>query len=458
MRGRCAPSPYAAKKLQPTHDQPRADGSEFPAQQSVWRRVAVDLTPLRTSRDFRLLWLGELVSEAGSYVTLVAVYVQVFALTRSAAAVGLVGLAQLVPLAFAALLGGPLIDRHNRRRLLLVGQCGQAGASGVLLVGAISGNPPLALVYLGAALAGGFGGFSLSVRGAMIPNLVPPEHLQSALSLNQAMYATCVITGPAVGGLIIEELGLAWAYGVDVVSFGATIAACLLMRPQWPVGGSADGEREARGGSLATGWAQVTEGFRFLRGRRVLQSTFYVDLIAMVFGMPRALFPVLAVTQFHAGPKIVGVLFSAVSVGALAGALTAGWVRRVKRQGLAVLWAVALWGVGIVAFGLSGDVLVLALGCLAVAGAADVVSAVFRGTILQQAVPDALRGRMSAVHILVVVGGPRLGDVEAGVVASLFTPTVSVVTGGVACIAGVGLLALAVPEFARYRAPHAVEA
>jgi MFS family permease len=428
--------------------------SAFPPRRSLLRRIAVDLTPLRKSRDFRLLWTGELVSEAGSYVTLVAVYVQVFALTRSAAAVGLVGLAQLVPLAFAALLGGPLIDTHDRRRLLLLGQCGQAAASGVLLAGAIAGDPPLVLVYAGAALVGGFGGFSLTVRSAMTPNLVPAEQLQSALSLNQAMFATCVIVGPAVGGVIIDEAGLAWAYGVDVVSFAATIAACLLMRPQVPVGGPAADEREAGGGSLAAGWAQITEGFRFLRGRRVLQSTFYVDLIAMIFGMPRALFPVLAVTQFHSGPKIVGVLFSAVSVGALMGALTAGWVRHVHRQGLAVLWSVAVWGLGIVAFGLAGDSLALALGCLAVAGAGDVVSAVFRGTILQQGLPDALRGRVSAVHILVVVGGPRLGDVEAGVVASIFTPTVSVVAGGAVCIAGVALLAIAVPEFARYRTPQ----
>jgi MFS family permease len=224
------------------------------------------------------------------------------------------------------------------------------------------------------------------------------------------------------------------------------------MRRQVPAPGPETEAREVRGGAIAIGWRQMTEGFRFMRGRRVLQSSFYVDLIAMIFGMPRVLFPLLAVTQFDAGPKIVGVLFSAVSVGALLGALTTGWVKHIERQGLAVLWAVAVWGLGIVGFGLSGDLL-LALGCLAVAGAADVVSAVFRGTILQDSVPDSLRGRMSSVHILVVVGGPRLGDVEAGIVASLFTPTVSVVTGGVACIAGVGLLALFVPEFARYRAP-----
>jgi MFS family permease len=397
------------------------------------------------------------VSETGSWVALVAVYIQVFALTGSAAAVGLVGLAQLVPLAFASLFGGPLADRHDRRRLLLVGQLGQTASSGILLLGALIGHPPVALVYSGAALVALFSGFSLTVRGAMIPNLVPARQLPSALSLNQAMFATCLIVGPAIGGVIIDSVGLSWAYGIDVVSFAATIAACVLMRPQLPDRGAAQHDGDARGGPLATGWAQITEGFRFLRGRRVLQSTFYVDLVAMIFGMPRALFPVLAVTQFHSGSGTVGLLFSAVSVGALAGALTAGWVRHIERQGLAVLWAVTVWGIGIVAFGLAGNVLVLALGCLAVAGGADVVSAVFRGTILQQGVPDSLRGRLSAVHILVVVGGPRLGDVEAGVVASLFTPMVSVVAGGVACIMGVAVLAMLVPEFATYRAPQLAE-
>ena len=415
------------------------------------RAVAVDVTPLRTSRDFRLLWTGELVSGTGSQIALVAIYVQVFALTGSVAAVGLVGLVQLVPLAFAALLGGPVIDAHDRRRLLLIGQCGQAAGSALLLLGALAGHPPLALVYAGAAVVAGFGGFSLSVRSSMTPNLVPNAQLSAALSLNQVMWNTSLIVGPAVGGIVIAQAGFSWAYGIDVATFAATIVACLLMRPQVPSGRPVDEEREAEAGALSRGWQDITEGFRFLRGRRVLQSTFYVDLIAMIFGMPRALFPVLAMTQFGAGPEIVGVLFSAVSVGALLGALSAGWVSRIRRQGLAVLWAVVVWGLGIVGFGLSGDSLPLAVSCLAVAGAADVVSAVFRSTILQTTVPDNLRGRMSAVHILVVVGGPRVGDVEAGLVAALTTPTIAVLTGGLACIIGVGVLALAVPEFARYR-------
>jgi MFS family permease len=411
------------------------------------RRLAVDLTPLR-HRDFRLLWLGDLISEAGSQITLVAVFVQVFALTDSAAAVGLVGLVQLVPLAIAALLGGPLIDAVDRRRLLLTAQCGQAMASGLLFAGALAGHPPLALVYVGAGLVAGFGGLALSTRLSMTPNLVPPDQLSSALSLHQVMWNTCLIAGPALGGVIIDRLGLSWAYGIDVASFGAVIVACALMRPQVPHRGRDADRRPLH----ARGWQDLTEGLRFLRGRRTLQATFYVDLVAMIFGMPRALFPVLAATQFGGGSETVGLLFSAVGIGALLAALTTGWVRHVRRQGLAVLWAVAVWGLGIVAFGFSGDRLGLALGCLAVAGGADVVSAVFRGTILQQNTPDELRGRISAVHTLVVVGGPRIGDVEAGVVASVFSPMVSVVSGGVVCVAGVVLLGVLFPELARYRA------
>jgi MFS family permease len=408
------------------------------------RTLAVDLTPLRRHRDFRLLWTGELISQAGSQITLVAVFIQVFRLTGSSAAVGLIGLAQLGPLIVVTLVGAPLIDRVDRRRLMVLAAGGQAVASGVLLVGALAGRPPLALVFAAAGLAGGLAGFSLSTRSAVTPNTVPAGQLPQALALNQVMWQTCQIVGPALGGVIVARVGLSWAYGLDVASFGGAIVTALLMTPQPP-------RRSDAAAQPAPGWRGIAEGFRYLRGRRVLQSTFTADLIAMIFGMPRALFPVLALTQFHRGEEVVGALFSSVAVGALLGALTTGWVGRVRRQGLAVLVAVGVWGLGIVAFGLVGDALWLGLGCLAVAGAADVISAVFRGTILQQSVPDALRGRLSALHIVVVAGGPRLGDFEAGVVAAIFTPTVSVVSGGLACVAGVLVLAAAVPEFARYR-------
>ncbi len=413
------------------------------------RRIAVDITPLRASRNFRLLWFGEMVSETGSFIGLVALYIQVYRLTHSAFAVGAIGLVQLVPLVAVTVLGSPLVDRIDRRRLLLIAQTGQAAASGLLLAVTLAGHPHVAVVYLGAAAIAGLSGFALSVRTAITPNLVPEAQLPAALTLTQAMFHTCLIVGPALGGIIVGRFGLAWAYGIDVVSFVATIGAAALMSAQPPKRDRADPAGEAAG--RPSGWASIVAGFRYLGGKRILQSVFIVDLIAMTFGMPRALFPILAMTQFHAGPEVVGLLFSAVSVGALGAALTAGWVGRIERQGLAVLLAVAVWGLGIVGFGLAGDQLVVATLCLAVAGAADVISAVFRGTILQSTVPDDLRGRLSAVNIVVVTGGPRLGDVEAGVVASLASPTVSVVTGGLLCLVGVVALALAVPSFARYR-------
>jgi len=244
---------------------------------------------------------------------------------------------------------------------------------------------------------------------------------------------------------VIQRLGLAWAYGIDLVTYVAMVAAAMSLSPVPP----------ERGETAATGWRAVAEGFAFVRRRPVLQAAFGIDIIAMVFGMPRALFPILAVAQFHRGAAVVGLLFAAPAVGALVGALTTGWVKHVRRQGMAVVWAVVLWGAGIAAFGLVGSNLWLGLFFLAFAGAADVISAVFRSTILQLSVPDSLRGRLSSIHILVVTGGPRLGDLEAGLVASVASPTFSVVSGGLLCIAGAGLIAWLVPSFRRYRAGDA---
>jgi len=406
------------------------------------RRVAVDTTPLRSSRDYRLLWSGELVSETGHQMSHVAVFVQVFQLTRSASAVGLVGLVELVPLVLMSIAAGGIVDAVDRRKLWLGMQFGFAAASTLLLVNSLSPHPPLGVVYLGAGLTAGLSGIASPTQAAMTPRLVSRKDLPSAIALNQVMWNSTAILGPAAGGVIIGAFGLPWAYGIDAITYGATITAGILMRPMPP----AASERRA------SGVAAIREGFAYLKGRRVLQSTFIADLIAMVFGMPRALFPILAVEQFHDGAEIVGVLFSALAVGALGGALTTGWVGRVRHQGRAVIIAIALWGGCIVGFGLAGDNLALAVVLLAAAGAADVISAVFRSAILQLSVPDQLRGRISAIHILVVTGGPRLGDFEAGMVAAAFSPVASVISGGLACLAGVGILALAVPQFRRYQA------
>jgi MFS family permease len=264
----------------------------------------------------------------------------------------------------------------------------------------------------------------------------------AAAALNQIVWNGAGLFGPAIAGVVVGKLGFPWAYGIDLISIGLLILASILIRPMPP----AEGER------ATVGWRAVKEGFAFLRGRQVLQSTFVIDIIAMVFGMPRALFPVLITSQFHESATVVGLLFAAPAVGAFVGAATTGWVGRVRHQGLAVIWAVVVWGAGIAAFGLAGDHLWLALFFLAVAGAADVISAIFRNTILQVTVPENLRGRLFGIHILVVTGGPRLGDLEAGLVAAAFSPLASVVSGGLLCIAGAGLVAWRVPAFRRYHA------
>jgi MFS family permease len=405
------------------------------------RGLAVDTRPLREHRDFRLLWYGQLISETGHQMTRLAIWIQIYALTRSAAALGLVGLIELVFLMASTVFGGSLVDRYDRRQLLLLTQVAFAGASGLLLLNALGASPPVWVVYLGAGLAAAISGIASPTMTAMVPRLVPHDQLPNALALNQVMWNATMIVGPAVGGVIIGLTGVQWAYAIDVATYGATITAALMMRPMPP----------AEGSKNVSGMAAIKEGFAYLKGRPVLQSTFIVDLIAMIFGMPRVLFPVLAVQEFNGGAAIVGIMASALAVGAVLGALTTGWVGRIRRQGLAVLIAVGIWGACIVGFGLAAGSLWLALLFLAVAGGADVISAVFRGSILQLSVPDRLRGRLSAIHILVVTGGPRLGDFESGIVAVLFTPVASVLIGGLACIAGVIGLGAAVPQFRRWR-------
>ncbi|HJP66732.1 MAG TPA: MFS transporter, partial [Actinomycetota bacterium] len=406
------------------------------------RGLAVDLSPLRQSRDFRVLWIGELVSMVGRQITVVALPFQVFVLTHSSFAVGLIGLAQLIPLVLFTIAGGAVADRVDRRSLILVTEAGMAGSTVLLLLGAIHGHPSLWYLYTATGLQAGISGINWPARSAAVPNLVSRDRLPAALALNQIMFNGSMVVGPALAGLLLSRFGLRWAYAADVASCVAAIGAAWLLRPLPP-------KREET--TRVSGWADIREGFAYLRGRRVLLGTFLIDLDAMIFGMPRALFPVLALTVFHVGPSGLGLLYAAPAIGALLGALTTGWVGRVSRQGLAVIWAVALWGAAITAFGLSGRLFALALLFLAIAGAADVISAVFRGTILQLSVPDSLRGRVSAVHIMVVTGGPRLGDVEAGWVAALVSPWFSVVSGGAVCVIGALLLAAAIPELARYR-------
>ncbi|MDP9330869.1 MAG: MFS transporter [Actinomycetota bacterium] len=409
-------------------------------------RIALDITPLRTSRDFRVLWIGLFVSDLGYQFALVAMFVQVYRLTGSAGKVGLIGLFSLVALIAGSIVSGAVVDAYDRRKLLMLSQVGLAIGATMLLAGALAGRPSVWLVYAAASITAGVSAVDNPTRSAMTPRLVGTALVPSAMALNQVVWNAVGLLGPAVGGVLIAHLGLSWAYGFDLVTYGAAFLTAILVAPMPPVPLGVGEE------ATATGWAAVKEGFAFVRDSRLLQSTFAIDLIAMIFGLPRALFVVLAATQFHRGPQVVGLLFSAPALGALLGALTGGWVKHVSRQGMAVVWAVIGWGASIAAFGLVGRHLALALVFLAMGGWADVISAIFRSTILQLSVPERLRGRLSAIHILVVTGGPRLGDFEAGVVAQVFSPALSVVSGGLACIVGAGLVAAVYSELRRYRA------
>lgn len=406
-------------------------------------RFIVDTTPLRESSQFRLLYVGQLVSATGSQVTQVAAPVQVYQLTGSSFAVGLLGLAQLVPLIVGSIIGGALADQHDRRKLLLIAQILLAATSAGLVVNALAPSPQLWVIYVLTALSAGFSGLDNPTRSAATPTLVRRDLLASALALNQLMWQTCLVVGPALAGIMLARIDVAFAYAFDVGTFVVAIGALLLMRPILPIGGGTKASRSS-----------VMEGIRYLAGKPALQGTFVIDVNAMVFGMPRALFPALGLTVYAGGAlngeTVVGLLYAAPAAGALLAALTSGWLGKVDRQGRAVVLAVVVWGAAIALFGLARW-LPLALACLAVAGAADVVSAVFRNSVLQLTVPDRLRGRLSSIHIAVVTGGPRLGDVEAGTVAALAGPTFSVVSGGLLCIAGAGLIARLLPELPRWR-------
>ncbi|MDQ1374573.1 MAG: hypothetical protein QOJ09_1911 [Actinomycetota bacterium] len=408
------------------------------------RRLLADITPLRESPGFRALFAGQLVSFVGTQITVVAVAYQVFRLTDSSLAVGLVSLVQLPPLLVGSLVGGAVVDSRDRRRLLMLMQLLLGLCSLALALNAMLDRPAVWPLFVVTALAAGFSGLDHPARSAVIPGMVEPGHLAAANGLWQIQMTTGLALGPAVGGLLVAHVGAAGAFWVDVGSYAVAFVAVTRLPSLPPAGG---------GTKVSLG--SIAEGLRFIKGSRALQGTFLIDINAMVFGMPRALFPALGLRVFGGGASTVGLLYAAPGTGALFGALTTGWVGRVRRQGLAVYVAVAVWGLAITAFGLS-HWLPLALALLALAGGADVVSAVFRNTILQTSVPDALRGRLSSVHIAVVTGGPRVGDLEAGAVASLTSPRFSVVSGGLACTVGVLVLAWLLPEFRGYVLPAPV--
>jgi MFS family permease len=393
-----------------------------------------DVSPLRHSRNFRRLWVGQTISAMGSQLTLVALAYQTFHLTHSTFMVGLLGFVGLVPLLAGSLWGGTLADAWDRKRVLTLTQFAMAIAVGGLAVNAALDHPEVWVLFVCAAASAGFQGMDWPARRAALPVLVSAEDVTAAVTLQTTTMALSMVVGPAVGGILIARLGLSTVYLIDVATYAVSLTVVLLLPRLVP-----------SGGGTPMGFRSMAEGFRHLKGERLLSATYLIDLNAMIFGMPRAVFPALAVHLYGGGAGVVGLLYAAPGAGALVGSLVTGWTARIRHQGRAIAACVVVWGGTIAIFGVV-RILWVGLALLAVAGAADVISAVFRQNVQQRAVPDHLQGRLSGTFFAVVAGGPRLGDLETGVAAAIGGPEFAVWSGGLACVVGVGILLWRVPE------------
>ena len=407
-----------------------------------WRRWAMDTRPLRIPA-FRRLWSSTVVTAIGSQLTAVAVPKQIYDITGSSAWVGYASLAGLVPMVVFALWGGAVADTVDRRKLLLVTNSGIAVTSLLFWVQAVTRLESVAVLMVLLALQQAFFGLNSPARNASVARLVPAEQLPAANALSSTVAQTGLVAGPLLAGALIPVIGLPELYLVDAVALCVTLWAVLRLPPLPPL---------AEAATRRAGLREIAEGFRYISGHTVLLLSFLADIIAMVFGMPRALFPQLAAETYAPWGEglALGLLFAAIPIGAVAGGLFSGTFSRARRHGWMVIGAVTAWGAAIAGFGASRN-LWIAVGFLAVAGVADMVSMVFRGAILLSAATDEMRGRMQGVFTVVVAGGPRLADVLHGTAGSAFGPRAAVAGGGVLVMVLMLGLAAAVPALRRYR-------
>jgi MFS family permease len=398
--------------------------------------MILDISPLRNNREYRLLYIGQLVSLFGSMLTYVAVPVQVYNLTQSSFVVGLLGTVQLVPLLVFALLGGAFADSMDRRRLLVLSEILLALGSAALMVNALVGHSSVTLIFVVSALMSALNGFHRPALDAITPKLVKRDELRAVAALGSLRFSLSSIVGPALGGLLIWKLGIASTYAIDVVSFIVSLIALASMR-------SIPGIKKVK-----PGLRSIAEGMRYAVSRPELIGTYVVDMLAMTFAMPMALFPAMAASW--GGSWAVSGLYTAMPVGALLATLLSGWTSKVDRHGVFVVVGAAIWGVAIVGLGYSNS-LIAALVFLAIAGAGDNVSVIFRGAIWNETIPGELRGRLAGVEMISYLSGPMLGNTRAGWVASISSNSYSIVSGGVICLAGVLLCIPLLPAFWKYR-------
>src|SRR5437667_3263223 len=378
----------------------------------------LSLAPLRKHRDYRLLYTGQLISAFGSMITYVAVPYQVFAITHSSFMVGILGAVQLVPLLLFALWGGAYADAMDRRKLLVVSEFFLTAGSATLAINGLLAHPSVPLIFIVSAAMSACNGFHRPALDALTPRLVDREDLTAVSALLSVRLSLSAVVGPALGGLCIAVLGFPATYMLDVISFFVSLISLAMIR-------SMPSDKLSRPGIHS-----IIEGLRYAQSRPELIGTYAVDIVAMTFAMPIALFPAMA--ESWGGASAAGYLYSAMSFGSLATAVFSGWTSKVRRHGAAVIIAAAAWALAVVALGFTAS-LVGALACLALAGAADSVSTVFRATIWNETIPNELRGRLSGVEMISYLSGPLLGNTRAGWVASISTNQVSIISGGSIC-------------------------
>ena len=396
--------------------------------------VAIDLTPLRASRDYRLLFIGQFVSAFGSAISYVVLPWQMYQLTHSTLLVGLLGLAEFFPMFILSFAGGALADAVDRRKLILIAEIGLAACCAMLTVNALLPEPRVWLLFVGASWFAGVNAIHRPAIESLTPRLVAPEHLP-AVSALASLRSLMFVVGPALAGMIAAAFGAAVGFAVDLATYLVAIVTLLMIR-SIPVPAAA----------ARPGLSSVLEGLRYARRRPELLGTYLIDINAMFFAMPIALFPALAESF---GNSSVGLFYAMLALGPLLVSLTSRWTAHVKRHGLAIIVAVVVWGLAIVGFGVV-DNLWLALAFLLVAGAADGVSGIFRMTIWNQTIPDRLRGRMAGIEMVSYLSGPYLGNAQVGFTASLLGLRTGIACGGAACVVGAGLLALLLPAFLHY--------
>ncbi len=397
--------------------------------------MLIDLSPLRTSRDYRLLFFGQLVSFFGSMMTFIVVPWQMFQLTGSSAMVGYIALAEFVPMVSLAFVGGALADFIDKRRMLRFTEIGQTVVTAVLILNSLLPNPQIWILFVAVALHAGLAALQRPAFESFIQKVIPAEMMSAVMALNSVRFSVGMIVGPAIAGIIATQLSPTIAYTIDLFTFAASLIAVFLLSfvpsPENP-------ERPS--------FAAIKKAWKYAFSRQELVGTYFIDIAAMFFAFPQALYPALAIVY---GKEYVGFFPAAIAIGALTASLTSGWTRNVHRHGLLVTIAAVLWGVAILFFGLV-DSLVPALLLLAVAGFFDMISGIFRGAIWNQTIPNYLRGRLASIEMMSYLTGPMLGSAKMGIVAERFGLKAAIVSGGALCIVAVAGAALLLPKFAVY--------